>query len=126
MAHRLLKNGGLLVVTVPAYRFLWSGEDYVSEHHRRYVRKDLLDRVVAAGFAVQRSTYFNTLLFPVMAAVILFRRACVSGSRFRSNIRPLPVPINRVLTLLFSIERILLRWVRFPYGGSILCLGVKG
>jgi len=124
-ACRLLRCGGLLMVTVPAYPFIWGGEDYVSEHHRRYLRGSLKALIAGAGIHVRRSTYFNTLLFPVMAAVILFRRFCVPESRFRSNVRPLPVLMNKFLSAVFSIERFFLRWLSFPYGGSILCLGVK-
>ncbi len=124
-ACRLLRGGGLLIVTVPAYSFIWSGEDYVSEHYRRYLRSGLKELIAGAGIHVRLSTYFNTLLFPVMVAVILFRRFCVPESRFRSNVRPLPVLMNKILTAVFSIERVLLRWLSFPYGGSILCLGVK-
>jgi SAM-dependent methyltransferase len=124
-AFRLLHRGGLLVVTVPAYPILWSGEDYVSEHRRRYVRRDLQELVAAAGFTVQRSSYFNTILFPVMAATIFWRRCFVPGDRTRSNVRPLPGAVNMILTAVFTLERSLLRWMSFPFGGSILCVAVK-
>jgi len=54
---------GVLVVTVPAYEFLWSGEDYVSEHVRRYTRAGLKRQLRLAGFN-RMWCYFNTLLFP--------------------------------------------------------------
>lgn len=124
-AFRLLQGGGLLVVTVPAYPILWSGEDYVSEHRRRYFRRDLQELVAAAGFTVLQSSYFNTILFPAMAAAILWRRFFVPGDRARSNVRPLPSAVNVILTAVFTLERSLLRRMSFPFGGSILCVGVK-
>lgn len=124
-AFRLLQGGGLLVVTVPAYPILWSGEDYVSEHRRRYVRRDVQEMVAAAGFTVQQSSYFNAILFPVMAATILWRRFFVPEDRVRSNVRPLPIALNLILTAVFTLERSLLRWMSFPCGGSILCVAVK-
>ena len=124
-AFRLLQTGGLVVVTVPAYPMLWSGEDYVSEHRRRYVRRDVQEMVVAAGFTVRQSSYFNAILFPVMAATILWRRFFVPGDRVRSNVRPLPVAVNLILTAVFTLERSLLRWMSFPCGGSILCVAEK-
>lgn len=124
-AFRLLQWGGLLVVTVPAYPVLWSGEDYVSEHRRRYFRHDLQELIVAAGFTVLQSSYFNAILFPVMAATILWRRLFIPGDRIRSNVRPLPGVVNVILTAVFTFERSLLHWMSFPFGGSILCVAVK-
>ena len=66
-----LKPGGLLVVTVPAFEFLWSRHDDLNRHQRRYTRRGLVSVLENAGFEVERSSYFNTLLFPGAAAVRL-------------------------------------------------------
>lgn len=120
--RKILRPGGALVVTVPAYPFLWSGEDYVSEHRRRYRRGELCRVVEQAGFAVRRATYFNTWLFPIMAGTILWERSCVPKNRFRSNVRPIPPTINTALNRIFASERWWLRRGDFPFGGSLLCL----
>ena len=67
----LLRDGGKLLITVPAYEFLWSGEDYVSEHVRRYTRKMLREKLSEAGFHTNKISYFNTLLFLPLVSVLL-------------------------------------------------------
>jgi SAM-dependent methyltransferase len=73
--ERLLRPGGLLLCTVPAYRFLWSQHDDVNEHRRRYTRPELRIRLEAAGLRVRKLSYCNTFLFPPIAAArLLWRR----------------------------------------------------
>ena len=68
--RRVVAPGGALLVTVPAYQWLWSGHDEINHHHRRYTRRSLLARRRSrpAGSRV-RTTYFNSLLLPV--AIVL-------------------------------------------------------
>src|SRR3989449_2772319 len=66
-ARRALRPGGLLVITVPAYRWLWSGHDVALGHRRRYTARGLARLVERAGFHVVHASYFNTLLFPAVA-----------------------------------------------------------
>lgn len=63
-AARLVKPGGLLLVTVPAFPSLWGGQDVVSHHRRRYTRPAPRQLFYRAGLPVPRATHFNTLLFP--------------------------------------------------------------
>jgi len=83
-AARCLKPGGRLAVTVPAFRFLWSGHDDLNQHRRRYTRRCLVDLLERCGFEVERSSYFNTLLFPAAMFRPLFRRGGPGrgGARF--------------------------------------------
>jgi len=117
-----LRPGGTLVLTVPAYQFLWSGEDVVSEHLRRYTRMRLLEKVETAGFEVVRSSYFNTLLFPAAAGVILFKRLFAPAQQRRSNVSMPPAFLNRMCYRIFRTERLALRRVRFHFGLSILVI----
>jgi len=73
-AHEALIEGGLLLLTVPQHPFLWSGADDYTHHERRYARKDLLEKVRAAGFSIVRWTSFVTLLMPLMMASRLSSR----------------------------------------------------
>jgi len=120
--RQALRPGGLLVVTVPAYKFLWSGEDYVSEHVRRYTRKSLLQRLNLAGFRAVWCSYFNTLLFPVIASVRITKRLLFPRQMYESDVVPLPAWQNELLSRLFASERHLLRWIRFPVGASVLAV----
>src|SRR5262249_45660420 len=115
-----IRSGGFLIGTVPAYEFLWSGEDYVSNHFRRYTRSTLVRRLDSAGFDVVRWSYFNTLLFPLACATILAKRLFRPRDMYRSNLERLPRWQNEVLRAIFSAERGLLRWSRLPFGLSLI------
>jgi len=118
-ARRALAPGGLLVVTVPAYRWLWSGHDVALGHRRRYTARALARRVRAEGFAVERVSYFNTLLFPAVAAVRAWKR--LLGDRAHDLARPAE-PLNRALARVFALERHLVPRLALPFGSSLLLL----
>ena len=117
-----LRPGGVLVITVPAYEFLWSGEDYVSEHVRRYTRAGLKRQLRRAGFENIRCSYFNTFLLPAMAAAILTKRLFFPREMYRSNVAPLPPWQNELLYRAFRFEGSLLRWISFPAGASLIAV----
>ncbi len=119
--HRVLRPGGTLVVTVPAFAFLWGPHDVISHHYRRYSAPQLRSSLVEAGFSVERLTYFNTVLFPVVAAVRLLRRLVGERSP-RSDFRQMPTSLNRALLALFSVEAALLTRCSLPVGVSLLAV----
>ncbi|HRK30358.1 MAG TPA: class I SAM-dependent methyltransferase, partial [Tepidisphaeraceae bacterium] len=67
-AGRLLDAGGIMVITVPAYQWLWSDWDELHHHFRRYNRKMLRDVVASNGLDIELLSYANTTLFPLAAA----------------------------------------------------------
>jgi SAM-dependent methyltransferase len=123
--RRLLRAGGYLVLSVPAYRFLWDAQDDLAGHRRRYRLRELRRKLRRADFAVERATYFNTLLFPPAALVRLWRKARAwagsppAGSDF--GLTP-PGALNDLLRRIFLAEIPLLRRLDLPFGGSILCI----
>src|SRR5256714_9547274 len=68
--RRVVVPGGSLLVTVPAYQWLWSGHDEVNHHHRRYSRRSLERAAAEAGWEKVRTTHFNSLLLPVSVMVL--------------------------------------------------------
>lgn len=121
---RLLKADGSLVITVPAFPFLWSRHDEVHHHCRRYRIKELERKVSEAGMTVVYASYFNTLLFPLVAAVRLLGR--MRGSKGEGDLSMPPAWLNQVLYAVFASERLLLgRWV-LPFGVSALVVARKG
>ena len=72
--YRVCAPGGTLFATVPAFPLLWGNVDRVGHHFRRYRRRELVDKLTRAGFEVRFVRYFNTLLFPPIAAVRLAAR----------------------------------------------------
>jgi len=123
--HRVMRSGALLLITVPAFMFLFGRQDVVSEHKRRYRLGPLADLLERAGFRVDYKTYFNTLLFPPIAALRVLRRFFPeptsdepSGSDFDLRFPPL---VETGLERLFGLERHAIGHASLPVGISILC-----
>ena len=70
----IVASGGVLLVTVPAYQWLWSGHDEINRHYRRYSRRTLRSSATVAGWQVERVTSFNSVLLAPAAAVRLVQR----------------------------------------------------
>ncbi len=119
--RRVLRPGGKLLLTVPAYQWLWSDHDRWAAHLRRYSRATLVAAVERGGFRPRRVTYFNSFLVP--PAAILRRtpaRHLVKGEQ--DEVGAASPTVDRVMTGLATLER---RWARHrpvPFGLSIACL----
>jgi SAM-dependent methyltransferase len=119
--HRVLRPGGLLLVTDSAFQWLRSAHDKALHGARRYTRRELVDRVRAAGFTPVLVSYAYCLIFPAVAAVRLARRGAAGGS----DIFPLPRPLNAVLLGVQAVERALLRLGPLPFGSSVVLVARK-
>lgn len=119
-AKSLLAKGGRVLVTVPAYRWLWSAHDQHLHHKRRYSLSELRRKSAAAGLQPAKLSYFNTLLFPLAAMARLKDR--LLGNSSASGTRIPPAPINRLFCALFSAERYLLGRFNLPFGVSLLAV----
>ncbi len=121
--YRVLAPGGMVLVSVPAFMFLWSITDIVSQHYRRYTRKQVVARLKDAGFEVAYASYFNTILFLPIAAVRLLVRLLHIPMKSENTVGgPLT---NLLLYRIFSLEARMLPRVRFPFGVSVLCIAYK-
>ncbi len=117
---KLLAKHGRVLVTVPAYRWLWSAHDEFLHHQRRYSAAGLRGTVAAAGLQLDKMSYFNTLLFPLAAVVRLRDRLLGSPS---IGGRDVPAkPVNWMLYQIFSAERFLLPSLRLPFGVSLFAI----
>jgi len=120
----LLKKDGLLLITVPAYQFLWSAHDTIHQHKRRYTLRQLKSKITAAGLKIEKISYYNTLLFiPIFLIRIIHKilKKTDSGSDAKM---PSP-PINGILKNIFSLEKYLLNTVNLPFGVSIIAIARK-
>jgi SAM-dependent methyltransferase len=120
--RRVLRPGGRLLVAVPAYMFLWGKQDEVSHHRRRYTARTLRAALEAAGFAVDRTSYFNTILFPPIAAVRLGRRLLRRPGSAESDFDLGPASLNRALGAIFGAEASVVARRDLPFGVSVLAL----
>jgi SAM-dependent methyltransferase len=121
-ARKSLVPGGILLITVPAFEFLWSGEDFISRHYRRYRRGQLISALQAAGFNKIWASYYNTLLFPVIVGIILMKRIFRPREMYKSDLAPLPDSLNQFLYNVFRSETWILKRVTLPIGASIIAV----
>ena len=124
-AARCLAPGGILVLQVPAYQWLYSSHDRAVWSNRRFTRTEVVRMVEAAGLSLREAGYRNTLLFPAAAARRLLSRGRADGSE-RSDVGP-PSPAVQVLgAAALSIEDTLARLhVRLPFGLSVFCVAAR-
>ena len=120
-----LNQGGSLLISVPAYNFLWSDHDEVCQHFRRYNRSTLLRLCREAGFSIRYSTYFNTLLFPPILSAILFNRFIRRSHVKETDICNVPYWKNTILRSIFSIENLWIGYMSVPVGVSIIVVCEK-
>ena len=118
-ARRAARPGGVVMLTVPAYAWLWSGHDVALGHRRRYTAGRLRAVLTAAGLCVEHVGYFNTLLFPAIAAVRLAKRLAGGGGH---DLHRPPEVVNDALTRLFALERHVALRPGLPFGSSVLAV----
>jgi ubiquinone/menaquinone biosynthesis C-methylase UbiE len=116
---RVVKSGGWVLVTVPAMPWLWSHADEVAGHLRRYTRRSLSDVVVASGLKLEAVSYYQALLFPLVAATRLLGRGA-QGMREREQ-RP-PRAANAVLSAITNFELALGERVPWRWGSSLVAV----
>lgn len=119
-----LNPGGYLLLTVPAYRILWSEHDEMAHHKRRYAKRELLSKLKVANYEIIAASYFNTFLFPAVLFVRLFKRLLGITSGV-SDFFMLPGPLNSILAKLFSSEAFFVSRIGLPFGVSLMCLAKK-
>ncbi len=117
-----LHDGGTLLLTVPAYPWLWSRHDELSHHRRRYTAK-VLDRLLSqAGFRATFTSYFNTFLFPAGVAHIKFSALLEKNPHAAMKI---PAnPLNWMLRNIFGAESHFVPRIRLPFGISLVTCAV--
>jgi SAM-dependent methyltransferase len=123
--HRAIHSGGWLLLTVPQHKFLWSRADVHACHVRRYAAHDLVAKVHAAGFEVERMTSFVSLLLPLMLASRFLQRQEGECYDPLTELRIGGVT-NTLLERAMNIERAAISaGLDFPVGGSLLMVARK-
>ena len=125
-ASEICTPGGQLVIAVPAFQLLWSQHDETFQHHRRYSARQLRAVISAAGLEPERTTYTNSLLFPVaLVWRLLSYRLGVERFAPKHDFWPIPRWLNSVLTGIYHVEAWLLSHVNLPLGVSVVCIARK-
>ena len=121
--RRVVAPGGALLVTVPAYQWLWSGHDEINHHQRRYTRRSLQAVAERAGWSQTRTSYFNSLLLPVAILLRVLDRFNRKTTESSLDLWVPPEPVNRLLELPLTLEATLIaRGGRIPAGLSLLAV----
>jgi len=106
---RNVDRGTLFVISVPAFRFLWSGHDVFLGHYRRYSIRHLMRVIQGSGLNIERVFYYYGLVFPIAAVVRIFSWLLPNKISHRSNLKKHSAMVNVILKRLCVFE---LSWMR--------------
>jgi SAM-dependent methyltransferase len=131
---RVLKPRGKLIVTVPAFMWLWSYNDEINAHQRRYTAPELQQKIELCGLRVNRVSYNNFFLFPAIAGIRVLRpynpglKSPHMNSEtdvYQVDMEPIPEPVNSVLHGVGWLEAEMLVRTDLPFGVSVICIAEK-
>jgi len=120
--YRVLRPGGILFITVPAFMCLWGPHDEKNEHFHRYSKKDIIRITKESGFKILRCHYFKFILF---LPLWILRRAKIIGNRESGDFYAVPSVVNAILRIILKIETRLISLVGAPAGTSLIAVSVK-
>jgi len=124
--RRALKPGGIVVVTVPQHKWLWSCTDEAAMHKRRYSRRELASKFRAADLDTLYCTSFVTMLLPAMYASRLGKRRPIASSERDAY----EFELSRVASAMGAAgmlldEALIAAGLSLPVGGSLLAVARK-
>lgn len=122
--YRILQPGGYLIVTVPAFQFLWSKWDVVLHHKRRYTTASLTKVVDEAGFVPLKTSYvYSFLVLPVL--VIRTIKQLLNSQQYQSDFALTHPAINLIMEKVTQIERWFLWRFGLPFGTTVVIIAQK-
>lgn len=122
--RRILTPGGMLIIFVPAFNFLWSEHDIINKHYKRYSRKDLMHTLQKSGFFIKRSSYWNFFLFFPVTITRIFQQILLK-KKGKDQLYALNPALNNFLLSLLKLENKYLKRFNFPLGVSVFAVAVK-
>lgn len=120
--ERVCKPGGILLLKVPAYKFLFGNQDRATHTQRRYTAAELREKLEFTAFRVKRMTYANTFLFPFIAAKRLLGP---KNQGEDADLEAYPVYIEALLLAILRFEAFLIKSFNLPFGVSLFCVARK-
>ena len=123
--HRILKDDGRILLTVPALPWLWSSHDTANRHRRRYTQTQLKALLEREGWKIERITYFCTFLFPLIMVLRLISKAVSKTIKSYNADWNFKIPgfgINWLFSRIFAGEAFWILRGRLPIGSSLLVI----
>ena len=119
-----MKPGGYVLITVPAFQFMWSGHDVFLEHYRRYTIRMVEALTQKAGLKPVKSRYFFGSLFPILATSRVFKNILFNRGKFnaKSELKLYPNWLNQMLITVHSAECNSFFNFNRLFGLSVFCL----
>ncbi len=116
--YQAILPGGHIIITVPAYQWLWSVHDVNNHHFRRYTRRSLVSALESCGYDITYASYWNmTLLLPAALVRVL-------GLTGESTISGTSV-LDPVFLAIVRVESFLMRYVSLPFGTSVIVVASR-
>lgn len=123
--NRVLRPGGVLLVSVPAFRFLWGPHDTALQHFRRYTAGELAALMRRSGFRVSKLTYLLAVLFPAFVAQRLLAKLRPNAANPQAQLIRVGRSLNRFLIRLQGLELAVARRRSLPFGATVFCVAQK-
>ena len=123
--YRTLNMNGIAILSVPAYKFLWSSHDEALKHVTRFTIGELKELILLNNFEILKISYFNFFLFPIIALVRHTKnisQKVVNKNIKQTDLKNTPVLFNKILISILNLESKILKKINFPYGVSILAI----
>ncbi len=120
--NRILKQGGKLIIFVPAFSFLWSKHDEANYHHKRYSKLELIKLIKNANFQIEKSSYWNFILFFLSSILKIIQRIKNKKSDHLFEVNPI---LNNILILILKLENQIIKKFNLPFGISVFVIVKK-
>ena len=123
---RVLRHNGILVITVPANRFLWGSFDITMAHKRRYSLPELNNKLTSANFKIKKISYFSFSVFLPTAILRIMQNSFLKPCVPKTPLVILPKLENKILLFIMKSENLLInKGFNFPFGVDIVCVATK-
>jgi ubiquinone/menaquinone biosynthesis C-methylase UbiE len=122
---RICAPGGYVVLSVPAFMWLWSTRDERLHHKRRYTLNQINQLINRTGLVPVKSSYIFLFFFPAMAILIFFNRLLKRKTNIKEDVPTPPPWLNGLYQIFMKIEFTLMQWINYPFGVSIFAVAQK-
>lgn len=120
--HRVIKDKGAVVITVPAYQWLWSDHDVSLYHVRRYTTGRLKQVATEAGFVVEKKSYAIVFSLPMIVVFRFINKIRGKATDSETSYVDIPNWLNGIFTYILYSEAFFHKFIKFPFGTSVVTI----